>query len=359
MTSATHWTREQVKSLDKSSLHLGETHQSLLTKPPGSLGVLESIAIKFCGFQGRKLPELNHCAIRVFAADHGVCAQGVSAFPQVVTTQMIANFCTGGAAISVLSRYLEADFAVVSLGTAHPLLELPADNERLLIDKTIGPGTRDFSLTRAMTETELEKALLAGKEVLEDCLAAGDVDLFIGGEMGIGNTSSASAIYSALLELSPQQTVGPGTGVDKQGLQLKTDVLTRSLELHQADFTDPLQVMQCVGGFEISALTGAYIASAQRGVPVLVDGFICTAAALIACHINPDAQQWFLFSHKSAEPAHVLALESLGETPLLDLDMRLGEGSGAAIAIPILKSALRLHCEMATFADAKVSDSAP
>lgn len=356
MTKNTDWLYSQIKSPSQAHVSSAWGRQSQLTKPQGSLGLLESIAAQFCGWQGVDAPQLNNLVVRVFAADHGVCAQGVSAFPQIVTTQMIANFCTGGAAVSVLSRHLNADFGVVNLGTAHPLLEVPLQEGTQLINHIIAPGTRDFSRQQAMSQKELAQALFAGRSTLEALIKSGRVDLFIGGEMGIGNTTSASAIYSALLNRCPELTVGPGTGVGNDGLEAKIRVIKQALVLHKDNLKDPLLVLQCVGGFEIAALVASYLYCAQRGIPVLVDGFICTAAALLAVHINPDVKSWFLFSHKSAEPAHQLALEYFDVQPLLDFGMRLGEGSGAVVAVPILKSAIQLHCEMATFAGASVSD---
>jgi nicotinate-nucleotide--dimethylbenzimidazole phosphoribosyltransferase len=358
MTLDISWLNAPTKSLSKESICAGKKRQAQLTKPEGSLGLLESVAIRFCGFQGREFPKVDNVVIRVFAADHGVCAQGVSAFPQIVTTQMIANFCVGGAAISVLSRHLNADFAVVNLGTVHFVPKLSSANQSLLLNKVIAAGTQDFTQGMAMTRSELEQALSVGRSILDEASKSQVVELFIGGEMGIGNTTSASAIYSILLDLIPELTVGPGTGVDSKGVQTKISVIKQSLALHKEHLNSPLDILQCVGGFEIAALTGCYIACAQKGIPVLVDGFICTAAALLAAHINPESKSWFLFSHQSAEPAHVLALEYFDAQPLLDLGMRLGEASGAAVAVPILKSAIHLHNEMATFNDALVSDAA-
>lgn len=341
------WIKQPVKNIDEKYLFEAQAHQNALTKPQGSLGRLEDIAVTFCGWQARTNPQINNILVRVFAADHGVCQRGVSAFPQVVTTQMIQNFVSGGAAISVLSKRLDADFAVVNLGTAHPLI-----SDAGVIQHVIGAGTRDFSQVAAMSSAQCEEALNVGRLTVE----ADRVDLFLAGEMGIGNTSSASAIYAALLGLDAFEVVGPGTGVDGEGLRKKRAVVEEGLTLHKKEIGDPIAMLRCMGGFEIAAMTGAFLRCAQLGIPILVDGFICTAAALVAHAIAPEVTKWMLFSHCSAEPAHVLALEKLGAKPLLSLGMRLGEGSGAAVAVPLLQSALALHNGMATFHSAGVSD---
>lgn len=341
------WFYKPVKKLDVDTLKKAEAHQACLTKPPGSLGDLEHVAVKFAAWQGRVNPELERIGICVFAADHGICAKGVSAFPQAVTVQMIANFVAGGAAISVLAKFLHADFSVVNMGVAHPLL-----TEDGVIQAAIAAGTADFSEQAAMLPAQCLQALNAGKQQVINT----DWQLFIGGEMGIGNTTSATAIYCALLDISPDAAAGPGTGINAEGISHKAQLITQALAYHVDQASTPLHILQTLGGFEIAALVGAYIACAQQGIPILVDGFICTAAALIAIKLNPDVQQWMLFAHKSAEPAHRLALDYLQVRPLLDLSMRLGEGSGAAVAVPILQSALRLHNHMATFAQANVSD---
>lgn len=341
------WYVEPAKSIDKADIDSAQSHQLQLTKPPGSLGQLEHIAVSFCGWQNTLTPSCKHIQIAVFAADHGVCAQGVSAFGQQVTAQMVHNFTSGGAAISVLAKQLDAEFQVINLGLISQI-----DDTEGLINTPLMLGTKDFTQNSAMSQQTLLDALSAGRAQIND-----KTDLFIGGDMGIGNTSSASAIYSVLLKQSPELTVGPGTGVDKDGLARKRKAIYQALNLHGEQLQTPLNILQRIGGLEIAGLVGAYIASAQAGVPILVDGFITTAAALLACRINPSVRTWMMFSHKSAEPAHTLALDSLEARPLLDLQMRLGEGSGAAVAASLIISALALHNNMATFASAGVSGS--
>lgn len=369
-----HWIFNAVKPLNKTAQQQALDRQNMLTKPPGSLGTLETLAIKFAAWQGQLNPTINTIGVRVFAADHGVCVKGVSAFDQSVTRHMIKNFVSGGAAISVLSRSIGADFAVVNLGTvdlnAVNLNTVDADvgkpnivnsdtrqsdnvhaNNHYFIDAFIAAGTEDFSERPAMTSRQLCAALNTGKQQVENTA----MDLFIGGEMGIGNTTSASALYSAILQLEADKTVGPGTGVDSKGIQLKQKVIDQALTLHRDKLHDPVATLMCLGGFEIAALCGAYIASAQKGVPVVVDGFISTAAALVAVKINPGVANWLIFSHCSAEPAHRLALEFFQAKPLVDFSMRLGEGSGAALVVPLLQAALSLHNEMATFTEAGIA----
>lgn len=327
--------------------------QKQLTKPPGSLGLLETLAVDLASLQGRSQPRIERTDVRIFAADHGIAAQGVSAFPQSVTVQMIQNFAAGGAAIAVLAREQGATFSVVNLGT---VAALPAmDN---VVNRVLGPGTGDFSQGPAMTAEQLVSALQAGAETVN-----ADADVFLGGEMGIGNTTSAAALASALLDIPVADTVGLGTGIDETGLAHKQAVVERALALHltaigsqdKSEAWYAQEWLRRLGGFEIAALAGAYIAAAQRGVPALVDGFICSVAALMACRMNASVRPWLLFAHRSCEPGHRFVLDALEAEPLLDLRLRLGEGSGAALALPLLRSACALHAQMATFAEAGVA----
>ena len=343
------WVADQCKAVDEQIIAKASEHQNSLTKPPGSLGMLEESAIRLAGMQGRLKPRLDKIAIAIFAADHGVAAEGVSAFPQAVTVEMIRNFSNGGAAISVLARQLQAALSVINMGTVTepPVLEH-------VENRSAGAGTGNFCESPAMTEQQLRHCLTAGRAVLENAARDG-LDLFIGGEMGIANTCSASAIGAVLLDRAPAELVGPGTGVDGKGVMHKAEVIARAIALHGDHLQSPLDVLRYLGGFEIAALVGAYIRSAQLGVPVLLDGFISTSAALLAVRINPAVADWLLLSHQSAEPAHQLMIAALKGRPLLQLDMRLGEASGAAVAVPLLRSACALHNEMASFADAGVS----
>jgi nicotinate-nucleotide--dimethylbenzimidazole phosphoribosyltransferase len=289
--------------------------------------------------------------IIIFAGDHGVVAQGVSAYPQEVTIAMMSNFAGGGAAISVLAHELGSRLEVVDAGTLarQPIPGIITDKPRY--------GSRDFSREPALTPDEVAFALECGKRAVS---RAGAADVLIVGEMGIGNTTASAAIASALLGLSAEQTAGSGTGVDAQGRALKISVIDQALARHGLMRKDisAEAVLCAVGGLEITAICGAIIAAAQRRIPVLVDGFIVSAAALAAVRLNPSSRLFLLASHRSAEQGHRLVLEALGAQPLIDLDLRLGEGSGAALALPLLRLACALHNGMATFAEAAVPDRA-
>lgn len=334
---------------DAGARRAAEARQAQLTKPPGALGRLETIAIQLAALQATPRPCLDQVHITVFAADHGVAAAGVSAFPQAVTAEMVRNFARGGAAISVAARSLGASLDVINLGTVQDPGPLAG-----VQDCRLGPGTADFTREPAMTEYQLARALGCGRQAVERARLAG-AQLFIGGEMGIGNTSAATALACALLDAAPDRLVGPGTGLDAAGIRRKAEVIQRALDCHAGHLDTPLEALHRLGGFEIAALTGACIAGAHIGLPVLVDGFISSVAALAAARLCPGAAAWFLFSHASAEPGHGAILEALAARPLLDLGMRLGEGSGAAVAVPLLRTACALHNEMATFAEAGIS----
>ncbi|MDR6913871.1 nicotinate-nucleotide--dimethylbenzimidazole phosphoribosyltransferase [Pseudomonas sp. 3296] len=344
------WWLNPCKPIDAQTLEQAQARQQQLTKPAGSLGRLESVAVQLAGLQGQVKPSLEHLWIAIFAGDHGVVAEGVSAFPQEVTGQMLHNFVTGGAAISVLARQLGASLEVVDLGTVTPTLNLPGVRHL-----NIGPGTANFVKGPAMTAAQGELALQAGRDSVQRAIAAG-AQMFIGGEMGIGNTTAASALACALLDCPVVHLTGPGTGLDAAGVSHKAQVIERALALHDAQHGDALQTLFNLGGFEIAALVGAYLACAQEGVAVLVDGFICSVAAVVAVRLNPECRAWLLFGHRGAEPGHRHVLETLNAEPLLDLGLRLGEGSGAALAVPLLRLACDLHGQMATFAEAAVAD---
>ncbi|MEN8169501.1 MAG: nicotinate-nucleotide--dimethylbenzimidazole phosphoribosyltransferase [Pseudomonadota bacterium] len=347
---STEWLKGEVKVINEEAAAAAEARQGQLTKPPGSLGRLEQAAVRLAGMQGVEKPLLERIHISVFAADHGVAAEGVSAFPQEVTVAMIANFAQGGAAISVLAKELGATLEVVDVGAISVPAELPG-----VISHRAGDGTANFAREAAMSEAQLAIALQAGEKAVNRAVAA-RAQLFIGGEMGIANTSAATAITCALLQRPAVELVGPGTGLKADGVSHKAQVIERALALHRDAMTSPLDILRCVGGFEIAALCGAYIAAAQRGLPVLVDGFISSSAALLALRINPAIAPWLMLSHASAEPGHVAMVEAIGDQPLLDLGMRLGEGSGAATTASLLRVACALHNNMATFAEAGVAE---
>ncbi|MFC0296565.1 nicotinate-nucleotide--dimethylbenzimidazole phosphoribosyltransferase [Geobacillus jurassicus] len=324
------------------------TYIDELTKPPGSLGRLEEVAAELAGMTGELLPRVAPPGVLVFAADHGVTEEGVSAYPAEVTAQMVHNFANGGAAINVFSRQIGALLRVVDVGVAAPI----ADGR--IIAKKVRPGTNNFAKTEAMTPAEAEQALRIGCEQAGSIIAQGARTLIVG-EMGIGNTTAASALLATLTDEPLERIVGKGSGIDEERLQHKRDVIRRALTLHRPDPAKPLEWLAKIGGLEIAAMAGAMLAAAERRIPILLDGFICTVAALVARQFAPSVVDYMIAGHRSQEPGHSIALGLLGKEPLLDLHMRLGEGSGAAVAFPLLVSAAAMVNEMATFASAGVS----
>ncbi len=342
------WLNDAIAAIDPAAGEAARAHQAILTKPPGSLGQLEDLAIWLAERQHRVHPTLEAPEILVFAGDHGVAEEGVSTYPQSVTVEMIRNFIGGGAAISVLARHQGAALTVIDTGTCQSPLGIEG-----VVDATVGPGTQNFTRTAAMSEAELMAALEIGRQQLE--ARVGRADLIIPGEMGIANTTPSTALLCALTGADPVAMTGAGTGLDDAGKQHKAAVIGRALALHQPDPEQPLEVLRCLGGFEIAAITGLMIRAAQKGIPVLVDGFICSAAALCAERICPGVRQWLFWAHRSAEPGHRRMLEAAGaNTPILDIGMRLGEASGAAVALGLFQQALALHNQMSTFTEAGV-----
>ncbi len=323
-------------------------HQLQLTKPAGSLGDLETLAIRLAAMQATIKPSINRVWVSVFAADHGIATESVSAFPQAVSVEMVKNFLHGGAAINVLSQYVQAEFEVIDVGLV-TTLEFPS----LIVDKS-ALGTANFLTQAAMTKIQLNQALNAGKFAVKRALSQA-AQIFIGGEMGIANTTSASAIACAILNQEAKVLTGAGTGVFGDKLQHKIQVIEQALARHQAHLKTPLEILQYLGGFEIAALVGAYIFAAQQKLPILVDGFIATVAALVAIKLNPLVKSWCFYAHQSQEHGHAMVLEALTVKPLLNLNLRLGEGSGAVAALPLLQMACLLHNNMATFAQAHIT----
>lgn len=343
------WVYEECPGISAGHRDAALARQAQLTKPAGSLGRLEQLATELAGLQQTDRPRAGRAPIVIFAGDHGIVAQGVSAYPQEVTIAMMSNFASGGAAISVLARELGSSLEVVDAGTLaqSPLRGIVTDKPR--------NGSRDFSKQSALKPEEVAFALECGKRAVLRA-AAGSPDLLILGEMGIGNTTSSAAIAAALLGISAEQITGSGTGVDATGRARKVSVIDEALAHHRLTRADVRaeDVLCAVGGLEIVAICGAVIAAAQHRFPILIDGFIVSAAALAAVRLNPSCRPFLLASHQSAEQGHRLVLQALNVQPLIDLDLRLGEGSGAAIALPLLRLACALHNEMATFAQANV-----
>ncbi|MCS7252930.1 MAG: nicotinate-nucleotide--dimethylbenzimidazole phosphoribosyltransferase [Armatimonadota bacterium] len=340
---------EAIKPLDELAMAKARERENKLTKPLGSLGRLEEIAVRIAGITGMTMPDVEKKAVVVFAADHGVVAQGVSLYPKEVTAQMVMNFVRGGAAISVLSRHCGAKLIVIDVGVA---AELP-QHEGLILRK-IAWGTRDLSTEPAMTREQALEAIGIGVEITEMLVNEG-VRMIALGDMGIGNTTPSAAIAAALMGKPAREVTGRGTGLDDERYEHKVAVIETALNLHRPNPDDPIEVLSKVGGFEIGALVGVVIACAARRIPVVLDGFITTAAAAIAFRMQPLVQGYMFAGHISLEPGHRLLLDWIGLEPILNLNMRLGEGTGAVLAMHVIDAACKLLSQMATFDEAGVS----
>ncbi len=349
---------EYVSSIDPVDMSMDDVVQKRLdslTKPPGSLGRLEEIVKELVRITGqdpsKTPPKIESKIIFIMAADHGIAREGVSAFPAEVTPQMVYNFLSGGAAINVLARFSGCETKVVDMGVNHVF-----ENAENLINKKVCMGSKNFAEEPAMTEEELAKALNAGIELAENAATLqGGVDIIGTGDMGIANTTPSTALFCALLGFSPEEITGPGTGLDQNGVNRKAQVIAKALDKH-SPFDSPFDALMKVGGFEIAGLTGLILGAAKRRVPVVVDGFISTAAAVVAIKAQPNVREKLFFAHTSQERGHAAVIEKLGVKPIVDLGMRLGEGTGAAIAIPIIEAAVKIYNEMATFESAGVSE---
>ena len=342
----------QIQPPDESAMAQARARQDGLTKPPGSLGRLETLSIQLAGILGESCPTIQHKVIVTMAGDHGVVAEGVSAYPQEVTAQMVANFVRGGAAINVLARHVGARVVVVDMGVAADVSMYPE-----VVVKKIAPGTGNIALGPAMSREQAMCALIAGAEVVESEIEQG-LDILGVGDMGIGNTTPSAAIAAAMTGHAPAEVVGRGTGLDDAGLARKVAVVEKALAMNRPDPTDTLDVLAKVGGHEIGGMAGAMLAAAAHRRPVVVDGFISTAAAMIAVGLAPQLRPYLIASHRSQERGHGVMLEWLGLQPLLDLDLRLGEGTGAALGIFLAEAACKVLREMAPFEEAGVSKAA-
>jgi nicotinate-nucleotide--dimethylbenzimidazole phosphoribosyltransferase len=346
---------------DGPAMAAASAHLDRLTKPPGSLGGLETIAVRLAGISGRLVTDIARPVVIVFAADHGVASRGVSAYPPEVTAQMVANFVAGGAAINVLVRAAGAGLVVVDIGVAGDAdgqaSAAGSTSGARLVRARIAPGTRDLSIGPAMTRDEALAAIDSGRDAVMSLIDEG-ADLVAVGEMGIGNTTSASAIVAALAGVPAAEVTGRGTGVDDPALERKIALVEAALAMHRVDPRDPVGVLVAVGGLEIAGLVGAILGAAAARIPVVLDGFITGAAALLATGLAPNLPDRLIAAHRSVEPGHAIVLDRLGLAPILELDLRLGEGSGAALAIPIIRAAAKICGEMATFEQAAVSGPA-
>lgn len=342
-----------IPPLDRATAEAATKRQDQLTKPQGSLGRLEELSIQLAGMTARVRPRFESMAVIVGAGDHGICAEGVSAFPSEVTPQMVANFLAGGAAINVLSRQAGARVVVVDFGVAADLGHAPG-----LVHAKVAPGTQNFARGMAMTREQAVEAILAGAAVL-DAEARQALDLVAVGEMGIGNTTPASALTAALTGQPVAKVTGRGTGISDEALVHKIEVIEQALAFHQLKTEDPLGVLAAVGGFEIAGLAGVMLAAAARRIPIVLDGFITGSAALVAARLAPTVTDYMVASHVSVECGHAVILDDLGLVALFNFDLRLGEGSGAALALPMIRSAAAILDEMATFDEAGVSEGEP
>ena len=340
----------EIEPLDNEAMSEARKRQDDLTKPQGSLGQLESLSIQIAGIKRNPRPRIAQKVIFTLAGDHGVTKEGVSAYPSEVTPQMVYNFLRGGAAINVLARYIEARVVIADLGVAS-ILERHPD----LSDRKVGLGTQNMAKGPAMSKEEAIRSIEAGMELVEKELSKG-VDILGTGDMGIGNTTASSAITAALTGADVAAVTGRGTGLDDKGWEKKVKVIQQALERNRPDPKDAIDVLSKVGGFEIGGIAGVILAGARYRIPVVLDGFISGAAALIATILSPHTKPYLIASHQSVEEGHRIILDHLGLKPLLNLGLRLGEGTGAALGIFLVEASLKILGEMATFSEAGVSE---
>ena len=342
---------KSIEPLDSSAMEAARKRQNSLTKPHGSLGRLEELSIQIAGIRGEAMPKLEHKAIITMAADHGVVAEGVTLYPQEVTRQMVFNFLKGGAAINVLANQIGARVIVVDMGVIGGFEPLPG-----LLCKMMDFGTKNMAQEPAMTHQQAVDTIEAGIDIFEGEMKKG-LDIIGTGDMGLGNTTASSAISAAISGKSVREVTGRGTGIDDKQLAHKVEVIERALSVNKPDPKDPIDVLAKVGGFEIGGLAGVILAGAAHRVPVVIDGFISGAAALIATGLSPQVKDYLIAAHVSSETGHKPLLDFLGLKPLLDLNMRLGEGTGAALGIFLAEASVRILGQMATFAEAGVSEA--
>lgn len=340
----------EIEPLDPAWLSKAQERLDSLTKPPGSLGRLEELAARYVAIRQELFPPLESKRVVVFAADHGVVAEGVSAYPQEVTFQMVFNFLKGGAGINVLARHVGATVEVVDIGVNHDFGSVPG-----LIIQKVAYGSRNLAREQAMTLEEALQAVLVGVVRAQAALAAG-VDALAAGDMGIGNTTPAAALAAVFTGQPPAAVTGRGTGIDDAALRHKVAVIERALALHQPDPQEPLKALAQVGGLEIAGIAGLILGAAAGRRPLLLDGFIATAGALVAARLAPAVKDYLIAAHCSVEPGHQIMLQTLGLAPLLNFNLRLGEGTGAALGLGLLEAGLKIYREMATFAEAGVAD---
>ncbi len=340
----------QIREIDETVEIETKRRLDRLTKPQGSLGRLEELAVQYCAITGERKPAVPRSAVFTFAADHGVVDEGVSAYPRDVTAQMVLNFLRGGAGVNVLARHVGVEVRVVDIGVAHVFGPMTG-----LIDRKVMMGTHNMVHQPAMSRAQAEQAVLIGVALATEAIHEG-VGLVGTGEMGIGNTTSSAAISAVMTGSHVQEVTGLGTGIDEQGRRRKIEAIERALDRHRPDAGNPLDVLSKIGGLEIAGMAGLMLGAAAARVPVVLDGFIAGAAALIACRLEPRCRRYLIASHRSVEKGHRAVLEHLGLKPLFDLDLRLGEGTGACLGMSLVQAAIKILNEMATFGEAGVSE---
>jgi nicotinate-nucleotide--dimethylbenzimidazole phosphoribosyltransferase len=341
---------QRIGTLDPEWKRKARARLNEQTRPMGSLGLLESLLERLVAIQRKEKPSVARKRILIFAADHGVTEEGVSLYPREVTKAMVANFLNGGATINALARQVQSDVRVIDVG-----VDADFGREDRLVHSKLGNGTKNMVVTSAMTSLQLDQALLAGWNQVHQAHEE-RIELLALGEMGIGNTTAASAVIAALMQWPVESATGRGTGLGDEALQNKIAIIKKAHTLHQASFDQPFEILRTVGGFEIAAMVGAILAAANLQIPVVVDGWIVSASALFAVKLNPKILDYLFFAHQSDEYAHRALLQALEVEPILNLSMRLGEASGAALAMGILEAAVRIYNEVATFEEAGVAN---
>ena len=342
-------TLEKIQPVSPSLLDKAQSHLDSLTKPPGSLGILEELAKRYVAIKKNETPILKKISTVVFAADHGVTAEGISAYPPEVTAQMVTNFLNKGAAVNVLANHINAEVTIVDIG-----VNFQFESHPNLLDRKIALGTKNFSKESSMTRSQAETSITTGIKIAKESAENG-FDILTTGEMGIGNTTPSSAIFSILGNMRVEDVTGRGTGIDDSSLIKKISAIKTGIELHQPDPDDPIDILAKVGGFEIGGIAGLILGAAANKIPIVVDGFISSAGAALALKMSPLAGDYIFPSHRSSEPGHKIFFEMLGHPPLFDLNMRLGEGTGALLAVNLIQSAVKIYNEMSTFKSAGVS----
>ena len=340
----------RIEPVDRSLSAVAQAHLDDLTKPQGSLGRLEEIALKYVLATGSLTPVLTKKKICCFAGDHGVAVEGVSAYPAEVTPQMVYNMLNGGAAINVLTRHAGVDLDVVDMGVNHDFPDLPG-----LVKRKVKPGSANIAIGPAMSEEDALQAVLIGAELAVEAYKAG-FHILGTGEMGIANTTPATALYSVLLDVPVESITGRGTGIDDERLKHKIGIIKQAIEVNASRSDTPFGALAALGGYEIAAITGFVLGAASCRVPVVVDGFISSSGAVVALKLCPAVEDYLFFSHLSNEQGHRVVMQKLGARPILDLDLRLGEGTGAALSMQLIEGALKIYNEMATFSGARVSE---